>query len=78
MSALTVRVPDKTVDEIIKRSKKLRISRSEYIRKSIENMNKHLAEQERRERMMRISRKVRANSMSVNAEFDKIEGDIED
>lgn len=76
MSALTIRVPEETINEINKRSKKLQITRSEYVRKSIEIMNKKFADQERRERMMQISKKVREESMVVNAEFEKIEHDI--
>jgi Arc/MetJ-type ribon-helix-helix transcriptional regulator len=76
MSALTIRVPEETINEINKRSKKLHITRSEYVRKSIEIMNKQFADQERRERMIQISKKVREESMVVNAEFEKIEHDI--
>jgi Arc/MetJ-type ribon-helix-helix transcriptional regulator len=76
MSALTIRVPEETINEIKKRSKKLHITRSEYVRKSIEIMNKQFADQERRERMIQISKKVREESMVVNAEFEKIEHDI--
>jgi hypothetical protein len=39
-------------------------------------MNKQFADQERRERMIQISKKVREESMVVNAEFEKIEHDI--
>ena len=47
-SALTVRLSDKVVHEVDIRAKKLRISRSEYIRKSIELMNKGMHQQEKK------------------------------
>ena len=37
MSALTVRLPNNVIDEVNSRAKKLHITRSEYIRKSIKN-----------------------------------------
>lgn len=36
MSALTIRLPDDLAEEVAKRTQKLHISRSQYIRKSIE------------------------------------------
>lgn len=47
-SALTVRLSDKIVHEVDIKAKKLRISRSEYIRKSIELMNKGMNQQEKK------------------------------
>ena len=47
-SALTVRLSNKIVHEVDIRAKKLRISRSEYIRKSIELMNKGINQQEKK------------------------------
>ena len=44
MSALTFRIPHQVIDEVDYRAKKLHITRSEYIRKSIESMNKNLAQ----------------------------------
>ncbi len=78
MSALTVRLPNKVIDEINNRAKKLHITRSEYIRKSIENMNAMLKQQERRDRFAKISKMVREESMSINSEFSKIEHEPED
>jgi hypothetical protein len=46
------------------------------VRKSIESINKQFADQERREKIMQISKKVKEESMLVNAEFEKIEHDI--
>ena len=78
MSALTVRLPLKVVDEVNHRAKKLHITRSEYIRKSIENMNKRLQQQERKDKITKASKLVRKESMIVNSEFSKVEYDPKD
>ena len=78
MSALTVRLPNNVIDEVNSRAKKLHITRSEYIRKSIENMNKKLQQQERKEKFIRVSKLVRKESMVVNSEFSKVEYEPKD
>ena len=78
MSALTVRLPNNVIDEVNSRAKKLHITRSEYIRKSIENMNKKLQQQERKDRIIRASKLVRKESMIVNSEFSKVEYEPKD
>jgi metal-responsive CopG/Arc/MetJ family transcriptional regulator len=78
MSALTFRLPHQVIDEVDNRAKKLRITRSEYIRKSIENMNKKLQQQERKDRFFRVSNLVRKESMIVNSEFSKVEYEPKD
>jgi metal-responsive CopG/Arc/MetJ family transcriptional regulator len=75
MSALTVRLPEKVVSEVDMRAQKLRITRSAYIRKSIENMNEKLRLQERRNKLINASKKVKKESMDVNAEFAEVEDD---
>lgn len=75
MSALTVRLPNNVIDEVNNRAKKLHITRSEYIRKSIKNMNKKLQQQERKDKFIRVSKLVRKESMVVNSEFSKVEYD---
>jgi metal-responsive CopG/Arc/MetJ family transcriptional regulator len=78
MSALTFRLPHQVIDEVDNRAKKLRITRSEYIRKSIENMNKKLQQQERKDRFFRVSNLVRKESMIINSEFAKVEYEPKD
>ncbi|PCJ24528.1 MAG: hypothetical protein COA94_07210 [Rickettsiales bacterium] len=77
MSALTIRLPDEILDEVDKRSAKLHISRSEYIRLSIAKMNKGICEDERRAKLMETSHRVRKESMRINSEFAKVEHDPE-
>ena len=78
MSALTFRLPHQVIDEVDYRAKKLHITRSEYIRKSIENMNKKLQQQERKDRFFRVSDLVRKESIIINSEFAKVEHEPKD
>jgi predicted transcriptional regulator len=55
MSALTIRLPDNVMDELDKRAQKLHITRSAYIRKSIETMNKKMQEEEKRTKLIETS-----------------------
>lgn len=77
MSALTIRLPNNVVEEVNIQAKKLHISRSEYIRKSIEYMNKQMYEKERKKKLIEASKKVRKESVLVNSEFARIENDPE-
>jgi hypothetical protein len=51
------------------------MSRAEYIRRAIERMNRDTRAQLRAKRLAEVSRKVREESMRVNAEFAAIEQD---
>ncbi len=53
----------------------LRLSRAEYIRRAIARMNRETHNQIRAKRLAEASRKVRKESMRVNAEFAAIERD---
>jgi Arc/MetJ-type ribon-helix-helix transcriptional regulator len=75
MSALALRLPDPLLDEISAIAIRLHISRSEYIRKSIEFMNKSIREEERKARLTEASKRVRDQSMVINAEFAEVEYD---
>ncbi len=77
MSALTIRLPDKVMNEVHKRAQKLHITRSEYIRKSIESMNKRMQEEESRANLIETSKRVRKESMIINSEFSKADHDPE-
>ena len=73
MNAITVRLPDQLFRELDDKSKKLKISRALYVRKALEHLNQEIDVQQRRERLKKISLKVRSESMKVNAEFSDIE-----
>ncbi len=66
-------------DAVLERSGRcaeaLAISRAEYIRRAIQAMNRETEAQLRADRLANASRKVRDESMRVNAEFEAIEHD---
>lgn len=73
MTTVSIRLPDDLLKETESRAKVLHIPRAEYIRRAIAAMNHEMLTQKRRERLMKTSRRVSAESMKVNAEFDAIE-----
>ena len=75
MTTVTVRLSDQLLQALDKRAKKLKISRSIYIRQALERMNEEVAAQYRRERLKEVSLRVREESMKINAEFSRIEHD---
>jgi metal-responsive CopG/Arc/MetJ family transcriptional regulator len=77
MSALTIRLPDRILSEVDKRAQEMKISRAEYIRKCIEDMNQKMYEKERQNKLIRASQLTRKESMLVNSEFSEVENDPE-
>lgn len=75
MSTISVRLPDELLREAERSAKAMHLPRAEYIRLAIDVMNKEIVARRRRERLMHVSRRVREESMRVNAEFGAIEHD---
>ena len=75
MSALTIRLPEEILSEADKQAQKLHISRAEYIRRSIENMNQKIYEKERKSKLIEASKRTRKGVMQINAEFSEVEDD---
>ena len=84
MGAISLTLPDSVLEASGQCAGALRVSRAEYIRRAIERMNRdtrsqmraeHLAtrSQMRAEHLAAVSKRVRKESMRVNAEFAKIE-----
>lgn len=73
MATVSLRLPDSLIKEADKRARELRVPRAEYIRRAIVALNAQVCAEQRRRRMMEVSRRVRGESMRVNAEFDAIE-----
>ncbi|MDX8406072.1 MAG: hypothetical protein R8K50_07970 [Mariprofundus sp.] len=73
MATISLRIPDSLLSEITRYSKEMHIPRTEYIRKSLICMNQKTALETRRKNIMEASRRVRDESMKVNAEFDAME-----
>ena len=79
MGVYTRTISLKLSDELLTASGELAqssgVSRAEYIRQAIERMNREQTAALRRRRMAEASRRVRAESLRVNAEFAAIERD---
>ena len=75
MKAVSLKLPEEIVSRSDEYAETLGISRAEYIRRAIEHMNNEIGQGLRADRMKKASRKVRKESMRVNAEFDAIERD---
>lgn len=77
MSTVSIRLSDAVLKEADERARMMHIPRAEYVRRAIEEMNRKVMLDQRRERLMAASRRVGATHMEVNAEFAAFEHDIE-
>jgi len=77
MTAISLKVPEELLKASGKCAEALRIPRAEYIRRAIERMNRETRAQLRAKRLAEVSRKVRRESMRVNAEFAAVERDAD-
>jgi metal-responsive CopG/Arc/MetJ family transcriptional regulator len=75
MESISLKLPKALLKTSDRCARTLGIPRAEYIRRAIERMNHEAEARARAERMVRASRKVRRESMRVNAEFAAIECD---
>lgn len=73
MSILTIRLTDEIEKQVNQIARKLHVSRNEYIKKCIIHMNTNIYDQELKDKLINASKRVRKESMIVNAEFDDIE-----
>lgn len=73
MATVSLRLPDDLLKEAELRAKVLYLPRAEYIRRAIAAMNEEVLTQKRREHLMKVSRRISAGSMKVNAEFGAVE-----
>ena len=73
MTTVSLRLPDNLLKEADRRARELRVPRAEYIRAAIAAWNAQALAEQRRRRMMQASKRVRAESLRVNAEFSAIE-----
>ena len=78
MESISLKLPQEMLETSERCARALGISRAEYIRRAIERMNRQTTQaRARATQMARASRKVRKESMRVNAEFAAIERDPE-
>ena len=75
MSVISLRLPEKLLHELDNRAHALHIQRADYIRKAIELMNKDVFDNERKQRLVQSSLRVRKESMLINKEFSDVEHD---
>ena len=75
MESISLKLPEDLLEMSDRYARALGIPRAEYIRRAIERMNREVEARARAERMAAASRKVRKESMRVNAEFARIEHD---
>jgi metal-responsive CopG/Arc/MetJ family transcriptional regulator len=73
MATISIRIQDDVLEEINERSRTLHIPRAEYVRQAVIAMNKQVDRDLRKKRIIEASRRVREESMRVNAEFDAVE-----
>jgi metal-responsive CopG/Arc/MetJ family transcriptional regulator len=75
MESISLKLPQDLLETSDRCAKALGVPRAEYIRRALERMNREAALRARAERIARASRKVRRESMRVNAEFAALERD---
>jgi hypothetical protein len=73
MDAISLKLPVGLLKASGRCARALGMSRAEYIRHAIERMNREGEASARAARLAKASRKVRAESMRVNAEFAAFE-----
>lgn len=73
MGAISLKFPDDLLDASGRCASALKLSRAAYIRRAVERMNRETRTRLRARRLAEASRKVRGESMKVNAEFAVIE-----
>lgn len=75
MKTISLKLPDELLETSGALAKECMVSRAEYIRNAIERMNQVKRAELRRQRMAEASKRVRQESMRVNAEFAAFERD---
>lgn len=75
MGAISLKLPDQLLEASGRCANALRVSRAAYIRRAIDRMNRETNARIRARRLTEASKKVRKESMRVNAEFAAIEQD---
>ncbi len=77
MPAISLKLPEDLLATSGQCAAALQLSRAEYIRRALERMNHDTRARLRADRLQTASRRVRQESMRVNAEFDAIERDVD-
>lgn len=75
MKTISLTLPEELLNTSGECASTLQISRARYLRTAIERMNREIQSEIRAKRLAEASRRVREESMKVNAEFAAIERD---
>jgi len=75
MTAVLLKMPEKLLEQSDEFAGTMKISRTEYIRRAVDEMNRRVKAGIRARRMAEVSKRVRNESMAVNAEFAAFEED---
>lgn len=75
MKAVSLKLPVELVAKSEEYADTLSISRTEYIRRAIEKLNREIGDGLRVDRIKKASLKVRKESMRINSEFAATEKD---
>ena len=75
MTSISLKLPENLIETSTSCAEALHISRAEYIRRALERMNRETRAMIRARRLVNASKKVREESMRVNAEFSAVEED---
>jgi predicted transcriptional regulator len=73
MNTVSLKLPDDLMETSKRCAEMLNMSRAAYIRRAIERMNRETRARLRAKQMAEASKKVRKESMRVNADFAAIE-----
>ena len=77
MPAISLKLPEDLLEAAGRCAEALQLTRAEYIRRAVEQMNRMTQELVRARRLRDASRKVRGHSMRINDEFAAIERDVD-
>ncbi len=77
MTAISLKLPEQLLAASGECAAALHVSRAEYVRRALERMNRDTRARLRADRLRAASRRVLADSMRINAEFDAIERDVD-
>ena len=77
MPAISLKLSDALLEVSGRCADALRLTRAEYIRRALDQMNRETRAHLRANRLRAASRKVRGESMRVNVEFAAIERDVD-
>ncbi len=77
MAAISLKLPEDLLEAAGRCAEALQLTRAEYIRRALEEMNRETRGRLRARRLKDASHKVRGESMRINKEFAAVERDVD-